>query len=420
MVPDDRGTALLVYDGECVFCRAWIERWKRWTRGRIACLPFQQAAVRFAEIPPERFNEAVQLILPEGVSYSGVHAILWTFAFSRHWSVPLWAYERLPGVAWCADKVYGQVARHRGCLAGRVCAVESSHRDTGSAAKWAGWLPLALLPVGVVVFSGFLQPWAFMCGLAISIYFGLKWLSWWKARYKVRHAAWRSMAYLLAWPGMDAESFLDARKCAAPPRLRAWCGAALETGLGAVLLWAGARAVPPGEPLLRGWIGMAGVIFLLHFGAFQILALFWQSLGVDAAPIMSAPLRSKSLGDFWGKRWNLGFRQLSHDLIFRPLCTDFGVATAGFLAFVTSGLVHDVAISLPARGGYGLPTAYFALQGLGVAFERSRFGKRLGLGKGVRGWVFMAVFTAGPAFWLFHPPFVLRVMIPLMKKVHAL
>jgi hypothetical protein len=98
----------------------------------------------------------------------------------------------------------------------------------------------------------------------------------------------------------------------------------------------------------------------------------WQSLGVKAEPIMSAPLRSTSLGEFWGKRWNLGFRQLAHELIFRPLHRTLGPNTAGFLVFAVSGLIHDLVISLPARGGYGLPTLYFLLQGTGVTVERSR------------------------------------------------
>src|SRR5260370_38671858 len=104
---------------------------------------------------------------------------------------------------------------------------------------------------------------------------------------------------------------------------------------------------------------------------------------------MSAPLRSTSLGEFWGKRWNLGFRQLAHELIFRPLCRRLGADTAGFLVFVVSGLIHDLVISLPARGGYGLPPLYFLLQARGVTVERSRFGKPPGRWQGGRGWCFL-------------------------------
>jgi hypothetical protein len=131
-------------------------------------------------------------------------------------------------------------------------------------------------------------------------------------------------------------------------------------------------------------------------------------------------VRSASLSEFWGQRWNLGFRQLAHDMIFRPLHRGLGVGGAGFLVFVVSGLIHDFVISLPAGAGYGLPSAYFVIQGAGVALERSRAGKRLGLRRGVRGWLFMAVWTAGPAFWLFHPPFIRNVVLPFMHVIGAL
>ena len=283
-----------------------------------------------------------------------------------------------------------------------------------------GWFPLAALPLSVFALYNFLRPWEFMWILAASIYVGLKWLSWWKAQARIPHAAWRSFAYILAWPGMDAESFLDATKVPPAPRLRDWAWAILETCLGAIVLWATARNTPQEYPLLRGWVGMLGLIMLLHFGSFQILAFLWQSFGVMATPIMSAPLRSESLSEFWGKRWNLGFRQLSYDLIFAPLHRRLGVGATTFLVFAASGLIHDLVISVPARGGFGLPTAYFLFQGLGVAVERSTLGKKLGLRGRLRGWLFMAVVAAGPVFWLFHPPFVLHVIIPFMKAIHAL
>lgn len=287
-------------------------------------------------------------------------------------------------------------------------------------AKLIGWLPLGILPLGALAFYNFLQPWAFMWLLAVSIYAGLKWITWWKVRNRIPHPAWRSVAYLLAWPGMDAESFLHVNGKVRRPGWREWFWAVLETGAGAILLWVVARAVPATLPLLRGWTGMLGLILLLHFGTFQVVALFWQSLGIDARPIMDAPLRSESLGEFWGKRWNLEFRQLAHDLIFVPLHRRLGASATLFSVFIVSGLIHDLVISVPARGGYGLPTAYFAIQGLGVAVERSTFGERFGLREGVRGWLFMAVVTMAPVFWLFHPPFVLRVIIPFMKAIRAL
>ena len=146
---------------------------------------------------------------------------------------------------------------------------------------------------------------------------------------------------------------------------------------------------------------MLGLIFLLHFGSFQLDALFWQSRGVTATPIMSAPILSRSLSEFWGKRWNLGFRQLAHELVFLPLRRHIGAAAAGFAVFVVSGLIHELVISLPARGGYGLPTSYFILQGIGVTLERSSTGERLGLRDGWRGWCFMATLPPLPPFGCF-------------------
>ena len=256
--------------------------------------------------------------------------------------------------------------------------------------------------------------------LAFTIYAGLKWVTWWKARTQIPHTAWRSAAYLLAWPGMDANSFLDATQLARQPTRRDWFWAFFETILGAVFIWIIAPALPNGLPLVKGWAGMLGLVLLLHFGSFQILSRIYQRLGVNAEPIMAAPLRSTSLSEFWGKRWNLGFRQLSYDLIFRPFNRSLGAALAGFLVFVASGLIHDLVISLPARGGYGLPTSYFVLQGLGVTVERSKIGKQLGLRRGARGWLFMAAVTAGPVFWLFHPPFIEHVILPFMYAIHAL
>jgi hypothetical protein len=82
-------------------------------------------------------------------------------------------------------------------------------------------------------------------------------------------------------------------------------------------------------------------------------------------------------------------------------------------------VVHDLVISLSAGGGYGGPTLYFMIQGVGLLVERSRFGKRCGLGEGWRGRLFTALVVVGPAYGLFHPPFVSEVVLPFLDVIGA-
>jgi hypothetical protein len=285
--------------------------------------------------------------------------------------------------------------------------------------KWPGWIPLLVLPAAAIAFRGYLAPWCFMWALAAAIFFGCKWQTWWEYRNIAGATIGRSVGFLIAWPGMDGEGFLDREKHSQNPEGKEWLWAIAKTTFGALLLWEIVRRVPARYDLLAGWVGMLGIILVLHFGTFHILSLLWRSAGVDARPIMQAPLSATSLSDFWGRRWNLGFRQLTHRLIFQPARLRSGVAIATLLSFFASGVIHELVISLPARGGYGLPTLYFVLQGLGVRLERSLPGKRLGLSSGIRGWMF-AVFLAGaPAYLLFHPWFVRGVILPFLTAIGA-
>jgi alginate O-acetyltransferase complex protein AlgI len=255
--------------------------------------------------------------------------------------------------------------------------------------------------------------------LAVAFFAGCKWQTWWEARSagRVRGNWKRSAAYLLLWPGMDAREFFDV--VTKKPRISPseWFLGIAKTLTGAALVWVGARMVSLGHPILGGWCGMIGLVLFLHFGTFHLLALAWQRTGLGVRPIMQRPLASHSLSELWGMRWNLGFRTLSHTWVFRPLQKRFGPVAATLGAFLASGLLHDLVISLPARAGYGLPTAYFLVQALGVIAERSQTGQRFGLGRGVRGWLWTALIAAGPVYVLFHPWFVMRVMVPFLRAI---
>jgi hypothetical protein len=309
----------------------------------------------------------------------------------------------------------------------RMRQTEAEDRATSQSAPllrptvlaWPGWIPLLVLPAATMALRSRLAPWCFMWMLAVAIFFGCKWQTWWEQRGIAHRGIGRTLGYLFAWPGMDAETFLDSHRHVRRPNLNEWIWASVKTASGAALLWGIVRRVPEGSDLLAGWVGMLGIILILHFGAFHILSLAWRSAGVDASPIMQAPLTATSLSDFWGRRWNLGFRHLTHRLIFKPVRIRGGVVPAILLSFLASGVVHDMVISLPARGGYGLPTGYFVLQGLGVLIERSPLGKRLGLGSGIRGWLWAVIFAGAPAFILFHPLFVRGVILPFLSAIGA-
>jgi hypothetical protein len=282
-------------------------------------------------------------------------------------------------------------------------------------AAWLRWAALIALPAVVFVLRTRTSPWVFMWAISIALFFGCKWETFVRARsIGVRAPLARSLAYLFLWPGMDARAFLAAPKATEKPGTHEWLRASLSAITGASCFVTAAYFASRNPRIFDGWLSMFGIVMILHFGTFQLAALAWRAAGVQARAIMRSPLHANSLSDFWGKRWNLGFNQMTRELIFRPLQGRIGAAGALFAAFVASGLIHDLVISLPARGGYGLPTLYFVIQGIAVLFERSSIGLRLGLNGGRRGWLFAFLCAAIPTPLLFHTHFVRSVILPFL------
>lgn len=102
---------LLIFDGDCYFCRRWIERWRSLTHGAIEYAPFQEAAHRFPEVPRENFEQAVHFIDADGSVYRGAEAVFRSLGQrARVWS---WCYEHVPGFAPSTETAYAFVARRR-------------------------------------------------------------------------------------------------------------------------------------------------------------------------------------------------------------------------------------------------------------------------------------------------------------------
>lgn len=229
---------------------------------------------------------------------------------------------------------------------------------------------------------------------------------------------WRAwLAFAVAWFGMRPADFATlsgkalrgVRELAARGAVRLLFGVLLVVA--ARLAWHSNFHLALVAALL-----LPGLSLILHFGIFNLLAALWRWRGADCQPLFRAPLLATSLSDFWSRRWNLGFFQMASRAVFRPLRPLLGVRGATVAVFLFSGLLHELAISVPVRAGFGLPTLYFALHAIAVPLE-----KRLAAaGRSVDrvpwlGRLWTAAWLLLPLPLLFHGPFLSGCLAPLLQ-----
>jgi predicted DCC family thiol-disulfide oxidoreductase YuxK len=315
----------------------------RWA-ARVAPI-LRRRGVAVAPLPAA--SDEMKLRLVSGEELGGADAAV-SLARRVWWAWPVWLLSRLPGIMPGLRRGYRWIAAHRSCVRGS-CVAGRARR--GAPTRWI--LPVALFG-GALLTRPVLPAWGFMWAMAAALVAGAMGASGWRPRFGwSRAGVWNVMA-------------------------------------GAILFWGVARFVPVGQ----GWAGMVGLVLMLHFGLVQCVT-----------PIMNAPLRARSVSEFWGRRWNRAFSEMMRPLVFEPVATRWGAKAAMFAVFGVSGILHELVISLPAGGGYGLPTGYFLIQAFGLR---------------VRSRVLTWVVVAGPVYWLFHPPFVERVIKPMMEALGAL
>lgn len=113
MMPQSREKPLVIYDGQCGFCRRSIEGWRAGTGERVDYAPSQEVANQFPEIPAEEFEGSVQFIDVDGRRFSGAEAVFRVASLipGRGWWLA--AYRRVPGFAPVSRAVYRWIAAHR-------------------------------------------------------------------------------------------------------------------------------------------------------------------------------------------------------------------------------------------------------------------------------------------------------------------
>jgi predicted DCC family thiol-disulfide oxidoreductase YuxK len=117
---------LLIYDGDCGFCRHWVERLRKVTGERLSYESSQSASSRFPQIPLENYHRSVQLVDGEGQIYQGAEAVYRGLSVvpALRWLV--WIYRWIPGFAWVSEKVYRWVSANRHSLSGSCETIQKN------------------------------------------------------------------------------------------------------------------------------------------------------------------------------------------------------------------------------------------------------------------------------------------------------
>ncbi|MGA7414073.1 MAG: lipase maturation factor family protein [Bryobacteraceae bacterium] len=110
-----RTKPVLIYDGNCGFCRIWLNYWQALLGDSIDYVPSQElAAEDFPQLDREALKSAVYLLLPDGTTFRGAHAVFRSLApVAVRYRLLLWLYESVGLFRAITDAIYGWIARHR-------------------------------------------------------------------------------------------------------------------------------------------------------------------------------------------------------------------------------------------------------------------------------------------------------------------
>lgn len=117
---------VVVFDGECAFCRNQVQRLQRMDKNNeIEFVPRQDPDVetRFPVLKSEDFNTGMRLIMPDGSLHTGADSFYEMAKILPATSGFAWLY-RVPGVRQIAKLVYAWIAANRQRLA--------KHCDSGT------------------------------------------------------------------------------------------------------------------------------------------------------------------------------------------------------------------------------------------------------------------------------------------------
>jgi len=110
-----RAKPVLIYDGQCGFCRIWLDYGQALLGDSIGYVASQDVTAEdYPQLDREALKSAVYLVLPDGAVFRGAHAVLRSLApVATRYRLALWLYESVSPLRATTDAVYTWIAGHR-------------------------------------------------------------------------------------------------------------------------------------------------------------------------------------------------------------------------------------------------------------------------------------------------------------------
>ncbi len=165
----EQSAPILIYDGDCNFCKMWICILQEWNNNTLKFSPYSEFQKQHPHFQNQNLHQAVQLFQEDHIIAHGANAIfkalsLATKPLIRKYGILLEkAYARFSLFQKCADFTYNLVARHRSfCwpiafwiwgehIQNPACSLSSSSK------KFSPWYTITRIAFAPIVFLAFIM-----------------------------------------------------------------------------------------------------------------------------------------------------------------------------------------------------------------------------------------------------------------------
>lgn len=111
---------IMLYDGDCGFCKRSVDKWQKKTGDKIQYIPYQFFAAdesgRLKDLPQIQVSDckrSVQLVMSDGARCQAAGAVFQALSYAGKQKWLLLLYRYFPGFKFVAEIIYSFIARHR-------------------------------------------------------------------------------------------------------------------------------------------------------------------------------------------------------------------------------------------------------------------------------------------------------------------